>query len=80
MFIQNKVSAAHLINKMMGGMFEIKDEEVEKHEFSEMECSAIKEVGNIITGAYLNADKGRYGVLFEARFWRQRGFGGNPLY
>ena len=47
MFIQNKVSAAHLINKMMGGMFEIKDEE--------MECSAIKEVGNIITGAYLNA-------------------------
>ncbi len=55
MFIQNKVSAAHLINKMMGGMFEIKDEEVEKHEFSEMECSAIKEVGNIITGAYLNA-------------------------
>ena len=55
MFIQNKVSAAHLINKMMGGMFEIKDEEVEEHEFSEMECSAIKEVGNIITGAYLNA-------------------------
>ena len=55
MFIQIKVSAAHLINKMMGGMFEIKDEEVEEHEFSEMECSAIKEVGNIITGAYLNA-------------------------
>lgn len=55
MFIQNKVSAAHLINKMMGGMLEIKDEDVEEHEFSEMECSAIKEVGNIITGAYLNA-------------------------
>ena len=55
MFIQKKVSAAHLINKMMAGMIEIKDEEVADYEFGEMECSAIKEVGNIITGAYLNA-------------------------
>ena len=55
MFIQTKVSAAHLINKMMAGMIEIKDEEVADYEFGEMECSAIKEVGNIITGAYLNA-------------------------
>lgn len=55
MFIQNKISAAHLINKMMGGMLEIKDEEVAEYEFGEMELSAIQEVGNIITGAYLNA-------------------------
>ena len=55
MFIQKKVSAAHLINEMMAGMIEIKDEEVADYEFGEMECSAIKEVGNIITGAYLNA-------------------------
>ena len=55
MFIQKKVSAAHLINKMMAGMIEIKDEEVADYEFGEMECSAIKEVGNIITGAYLNS-------------------------
>ena len=55
MFIQKKVSAAHLINKMLAGMIEIKDEEVADYEFGEMECSAIKEVGNIITGAYLNA-------------------------
>ena len=55
MFIQKKGSAGHLINKMMAGMIEIKDEEVADYEFGEMECSAIKEVGNIITGAYLNA-------------------------
>ena len=42
MFIQKKVSAAHLINKMMAGMIEIKDEEVADYEFGEMECSAIK--------------------------------------
>lgn len=55
MFIQKKASAAHLINKLMGGMLGVTDEEVENREFGEMECSAIQEVGNIITGAYLNA-------------------------
>ena len=39
---------------MLGIEEEVKDE----YEFGEMECSAIKEVGNIITGAYLNALSG----------------------
>lgn len=55
MFILKKSSAAHLINKLMCGMLGITEEEILSHEFGEMECSAIKEVGNIITGAYLNA-------------------------
>lgn len=55
MFILKKSSAAHLVNKLMCGMLGITEEEVLSHEFGEMECSAIKEVGNIITGAYLNA-------------------------
>lgn len=55
MFILKKECAAHLVNKLMCGMLGVTDEEIVGHEFGEMECSAIKEVGNIITGAYLNA-------------------------
>ena len=55
MFIQKKVSAAHLVNKLMCGMLGVTEDEITSHEFGEMECSAIEEVGNIITGAYLNA-------------------------
>ncbi len=55
MFILQKSSAARLVNKLMCGMLGVTDEEIINHEFGEMECSAIKEVGNIITGAYLNA-------------------------
>lgn len=55
MFILEKASAAHLVNKLMCGMLGVTTEEIVNHEFGEMECSAIKEVGNIITGAYLNA-------------------------
>lgn len=55
MFILKKDSAAHLVNKLMCGMLGVTNEEIVNHEFGEMECSAIKEVGNIITGAYLNA-------------------------
>lgn len=49
MFLIEKKSAKHLINKLMMGMAQ------EGDEFSEMEFSAMKEVGNIITGAYLNS-------------------------
>lgn len=49
MFLVEKASAKHLINKVMMGMAP------EGEEFSEMELSAMKEVGNIITGAYLNS-------------------------
>ncbi len=49
MFLIEKDSAKHLINKLMMGMAP------EGDDFSEMELSAMKEVGNIITGAYLNS-------------------------
>lgn len=49
MFLIEKTSAKHLINKLMMGMAP------EGDDFSEMELSAMQEVGNIITGAYLNS-------------------------
>jgi chemotaxis protein CheC len=48
MFLLEKGSARHLVSKLMG--MEIPDEE-----FNEIEVSALKEIGNIITGAYLNS-------------------------
>ena len=48
MFLLEKTSAKHLVGKLMGMASE-------GEEFSEMEFSALKEVGNIITGAYLNS-------------------------
>ncbi|MCI8614285.1 chemotaxis protein CheC [Parablautia intestinalis] len=58
MFILSQYAAAHLVNKLMCGMLGIEEEVKDEYEFGEMECSAIKEVGNIITGAYLNALSG----------------------
>lgn len=48
MFLLEKESARHLVSKLM--MMDIKDTE-----FGEIETSALKEIGNIITGAYLNS-------------------------
>lgn len=48
MFLLEKQTARHLVDKLMGM-------QAEGDEFSEMEFSALKEVGNIITGAYLNS-------------------------
>lgn len=48
MFLLEKNSAKHLITKLMGM-------EIAGDEFGEMEVSALMEVGNIITGAYLNS-------------------------
>ena len=48
MFLLEKQTARHLVDKLMGM-------EVAGEEFSEMEFSALKELGNIITGAYLNS-------------------------
>ena len=48
MFLLEKQTARHLVDKLMGM-------EMEGEEFTEMEFSALKEVGNIITGAYLNS-------------------------
>lgn len=48
MFLLEKKAAKHLVAKLMGT-------EPEGEDFTEMELSALKEVGNIITGAYLNS-------------------------
>lgn len=48
MFMLGKESAAHIVTKLMGM-------EMGGSEFGEIEISALKEVGNIITGAYLNS-------------------------
>ena len=48
MFLLQKDSARHLVGKMMGMA-------MEGEEFSEIEQSALQEVGNIITGSYLNS-------------------------
>lgn len=49
MFMVEEKSARHLIQKITMGMM------AEGCEFEEMGLSAMKEVGNIITGAYLNS-------------------------
>ncbi len=49
MFLVESKSAKHLINKLMMGMAP------EGDEFTDIELSAMQEVGNIITGAYLNS-------------------------
>lgn len=48
MFMQKKESAKAMVCKLMGM-------ESEGDDFSEMELSALKEIGNIIAGAYLNS-------------------------
>lgn len=48
MFLLEKKAAKHLVAKLIGM-------ESEGDDFTEMEFSALKEVGNIITGAYLNS-------------------------
>lgn len=48
MFLLGKESARHLVNKLMGM-------DIAGEEFGEMEMSALMEIGNIITGAYLNS-------------------------
>ena len=48
MFIQKKESARAMVQKLMGMPSSEED-------FTEMELSALKEIGNVITGAYLNS-------------------------
>lgn len=52
MFLLDLPSAHHLVNRMM-----MRDPEYNE-DFDEMDLSAIKEIGNIIAGAYLNALSG----------------------
>lgn len=52
MFLMRLDSAHYLVDRLMGGMGGGSSEECE---FSEMELSAMKEIGNIIAGSYLSA-------------------------
>ncbi len=58
MFMLPKPAAVHLANKLMCGMLGVCSVNAQDHELGAMECSAIMEIGNIITGAYLNALSG----------------------
>lgn len=49
MFLLDAPSARHLVNVLMN------TPDAKEETFTELELSALKEVGNIITGAYLNA-------------------------
>lgn len=49
MFLLEERSARFLVSKLMG------EGEPEASEFSDMEISALKEIGNIITGSYLSS-------------------------
>ncbi len=51
MFLMRLKSAHYLVDRLMGGMSDDKGDS----EFSEMELSAMKEIGNIIAGSYLSA-------------------------
>jgi chemotaxis protein CheC len=48
MFMMEQKSAYHLVNLLMG-------KSMEEEAFTEMEFSALKEIGNIIAGAYLSS-------------------------
>ena len=52
MFLMKLDSAHYLVNRLMGGMG---GDSSAEGEFSEMELSAMKEIGNIIAGSYLSA-------------------------
>lgn len=51
MFMMDKCSARHIVNLLMN--FDLK--ELEFEDFSEMDLSALQEIGNIIAGAYLSS-------------------------
>lgn len=53
MFMMDKLASMHLVNILLGNLLgtEISDET----EFSEMGLSALNEIGNIISGAYLSS-------------------------
>lgn len=50
MFMMEFSAARHLVDNLMGNT-----ENIENREFSELELSALSEIGNIISGAYLSS-------------------------
>jgi chemotaxis protein CheC len=59
MFMMDQVSACRIVNILMG-----KDSVLE--EFTEMEYSALREIGNIIAGAYLSSLSTLTGIKINA--------------
>lgn len=55
MFLVKQETARHLVNKLMGMGADMPETGEDFSDFSEMDISALKEIGNIITGAYLNS-------------------------
>lgn len=55
MFLLKQESAKELVGKLLGMMGSPNAAEDTTGQMTEMELSALKEIGNIITGAYLNA-------------------------
>lgn len=53
MFMMDKVASMHLVNILLGNLQEA--EPTDDAEFSEMGLSALNEIGNIISGAYLSS-------------------------
>ena len=61
MFIFDMKSAHHLVNRLMfRDIHENEDNNIES--FSEMDMSALNEIGNIVSGSYLNALAGLTGL------------------
>lgn len=60
MFLFDMKSAHHLVNSLM--MRDVHQDENGMAEFSEMEMSALNEIGNIVSGSYLSALSGLTGM------------------
>jgi chemotaxis protein CheC len=53
MFMMDKIASMHLVNILLGNLQN--QEPTDETEFSEMGLSALNEIGNIISGAYLSS-------------------------
>lgn len=60
MFLFDMKSAHHLVNSLM--MRDVHEDENGMDDFSEMEMSALNEIGNIVSGSYLSALSGLTGM------------------
>lgn len=64
MFLFDMKSAHHLVNSLM--MRDVHQDENGMADFSEMEMSALNEIGNIVSGSYLSALSGLTGMKMVA--------------
>ena len=64
MFLLQEESARNLVNVLMGSALGIEDDNPD--EYSEIELSALNEIGNIISGSYLSAMSGLTNLTITA--------------